>query len=63
MVIWRKLYYFPYTVCNYLPDDIMMTETYIHEGAAIKVYDCTLMAIVWNILYEVHRNNESVSDD
>jgi len=41
----------------------MMTETYIHEGAAISVYDCTLMAIVWNIFSEVHRINESVPND
>ena len=40
----------------------MMTETYIHEGDAINVYDCTLMAIIWNIFSEVHRNNKSVSN-
>jgi hypothetical protein len=29
----------------------------------VNVYECTLIAIIWNILFEVHRNNESVSND
>lgn len=41
----------------------MMTETYIREWVAINIYDCTLMAIIWNILSEVHRNIEPVSND
>jgi len=41
----------------------MMSETCIHEWIAINVYDCTLMAVIWNILSEVQRKIESVSND
>lgn len=29
----------------------------------MSYYECTLIAIIWNILFVVHRNNESLSND